>query len=194
MKLLIATTNPGKITEISSLLSDINVELLTPSDIGLNLDVDETGSSYRENAEIKALAFSQASNLPVLSDDTGLEVEALGGLPGIRSARFVNSSHASDHDRRSLLLEKLSAYSRPWKARFICVATLVIPGHPPISMEGECFGEIIPEERGEQGFGYDSLFLVAGMQETMAELDLREKNLISHRAKAVQALIPYIQI
>ncbi len=193
MRLLIATTNPGKITEISSLLSYGSVELVTPSDIGLHLDVDETGSTYRENAEIKALAFSQASNLPVLSDDTGLEVEALGGLPGIRSARFVNSAHASDHDRRTLLLKKLAGKPRPWKARFICVATLVIPGHSPISMEGECFGEIIPQERGEQGFGYDSLFLVAGTQKTMAELDLQEKNLISHRAKAVKALIPFIK-
>ncbi len=193
MRLLIATTNPGKITEISSLLSNIDIELLTPSDIGLKLDVDETGSNYRENAEIKALAFSQASNLPVLSDDTGLEVEALGGLPGIRSARFANSAHASDHDRRSLLLEKLSTYPRPWKARFICVATLVIPGHLPISKEGECAGEIIPEERGEQGFGYDSIFLVAGTQKTMAELNLQEKNLISHRAKAVKAVSLYLQ-
>lgn len=193
MKLLIATTNPGKITEISSLLSQANVELLTPADIGLELDVDETGSTYRENAELKALAFSRASRLPVLSDDTGLEVEALGGLPGVRSARFVNSAHATDRDRRKLLLEKLSVHPRPWKARFICVATLAIPGKPLRSTQGECTGEIIPEERGEYGFGYDAIFLVTGTQKTMAELNLLEKNGISHRAKAVQALIPYLQ-
>ncbi|HOJ00445.1 MAG TPA: RdgB/HAM1 family non-canonical purine NTP pyrophosphatase [Anaerolineaceae bacterium] len=193
MQLLIATTNLGKIKEIKSILSNIPAHLVTPAEIGLNLDVDETGSSYRENAEIKALAFSRASQLPVLSDDTGLEVAALSGLPGIHSARFVNSPHASDGDRRKLLLEKLSAYPRPWKARFICVATLVIPGGSPISMEGECVGEIIPEERGEYGFGYDPLFLVQGTRKTMAELTLPEKNSISHRAKAVQALIPFLQ-
>jgi XTP/dITP diphosphohydrolase len=193
MQLLIATTNLGKIKEIKSILSNIPAHLVTPAEIGLNLDVDETGSSYRENAEIKALAFSRASQLPVLSDDTGLEVAALSGLPGIHSARFVNSPHASDGDRRKLLLEKLSIYPRPWKARFICVATLVIPGSSPISMEGECVGEIIPEERGEYGFGYDPLFLVQGTRKTMAELTLPEKNSISHRAKAVQALIPFLQ-
>lgn len=193
MQLLIATTNLGKIKEIKSILSNIPAHLVTPAEIGLNLDVDETGSSYRENAEIKALAFSRASQLPVLSDDTGLEVAALSGLPGIHSARFVNSPHASDGDRRKLLLEKLSIYPRPWKARFICVATLVIPGSSPISMEGECVGEIIPEERGENGFGYDPLFLVQGTRKTMAELTLPEKNSISHRAKAVQALIPFLQ-
>lgn len=193
MQLLIATTNLGKIKEIKSILSNIPAHLVTPAEIGLNLDVDETGSSYRENAEIKALAFSRASQLPVLSDDTGLEVAALKGLPGIHSARFVNSPLASDGDRRKLLLEKLSAYPRPWKARFICVATLVIPGGSPISMEGECVGEIIPEERGEYGFGYDPLFLVQGTRKTMAELTLSEKNSISHRAKAVQALIPFLQ-
>ncbi len=193
MRLLIATTNPGKIKEIRSILANIPAHLVTPAEIGLALDVDESGSSYRENAEIKALAFSHASQLPVLSDDTGLEVAALSGLPGIHSARFVNSPHASDGDRRKLLLEKLSAYPRPWKARFVCVATLVIPGNSPISMEGECMGEIIPEERGEYGFGYDPLFLVQGTQKTMAELTLPEKNSISHRAKAVQALIPFLQ-
>jgi XTP/dITP diphosphohydrolase len=193
MKLLIATTNPGKIKEIASLLSNLPVELLTPPDIGLHLEVAETGSSYKENAEIKALAYSQASNLPVLADDTGLEVDVLGGLPGIRSARFINDAHASDRDRRSLLLEKLSGHPRPWKARFICTATLVFPGRTATSMEGEYAGEIIPSERGEQGFGYDAIFLVSGTQKTMAELSLQEKNSISHRAKAIKALIPYLQ-
>lgn len=193
MKLLLATTNHGKITEFSSLLSDLKIELVTPADIGLNLDVDETGSTYQENAELKALKFSQASHLPVLSDDTGLEVEALGGIPGIHSARFIKSPHATDRDRRKLLLEKLSTHPRPWKARFVCVATLLVPGQSPISREGECPGEIIPEERGEHGFGYDAIFLINGTTKTMAELSLQEKNSLSHRAKAVRALFPYLQ-
>ena len=192
MQLLIATTNPGKIREIRNLLNETNVEILTPTDIGLELIVDETGITYQENAEMKAIAYHKASHLPVLADDSGLEVEALGGLPGIRSARFANSKNAIDHDRRSLLLQKLSSHPRPWKARFVCVATLLIPGKSSISKIGECKGEIIPEERGEEAFGYDPIFLVAGTQKTMAELNLQEKNRISHRAKAVQGLIPYL--
>ncbi len=193
MQLLIATTNPGKITEISSLLSSFRFELVTPADIGLHLDVDESGTTYRENAELKARAFSQVSHLPVLSDDTGLEVETLGGIPGIHSARFIDSPHATDQDRRNLLLEKLAPHPRPWKARFVCVATLLIPDRSLISKEGECIGEIIPEERGEFGFGYDAIFLVNGTGKTMAELNLQEKNSLSHRAKAVRALFPYLQ-
>ena len=193
MKLLLATTNHGKITEISSLLSALEIELITPADLGLQLDVDEIGATYRENSEIKARAFSEASHLPVLSDDTGLEVEALGGIPGIHSARFVQSPNATDQDRRKLLLEKVSTHPRPWKARFVCVATLLMPGHPPISREGKCLGRIIPEERGEHGFGYDAIFLVNGTTKTMAELSLQEKNSLSHRAKAVRALFPFLQ-
>jgi len=193
MKLLLATTNHGKITEFSSLLSSLKIELVTPVDIGLNLEVDETGSTYQENAELKAYAFYKASQMPVLSDDTGLEVDALGGIPGIHSARFVQTPYATDQDRRNLLLEKLSTHPQPWKASFLCTATLLIPGQSPISKHGECMGEIISEERGEHGFGYDAIFLVDGTGRTMAELDLEEKNLISHRAKAVRALFPYLQ-
>ncbi len=193
MKLLLATTNHGKITEFSSLLSSLEIELVTPADIGIHLDVEETGSTYRENAELKALKFSRASHLPVLSDDTGLEVEALGGIPGIHSARFIDSPNATDQDRRKLLLEKLSIHPRPWKARFLCIATLLLPGQSPISKQGECTGEIIPEERGEHGFGYDAIFLIDGTAKTMAELSLQEKNSLSHRAKAVRALFPYLQ-
>lgn len=192
MQLLIATTNLGKITEISSLLIPSGVEIITPNDLYIYLKVAETGSTYQENALLKALAYSQASGLPVLADDTGLEVDALGGLPGIKSARFIPDLKASDRDRRKLLLEKVSLYPRPWVARFVCFATFIYPGKLPISTQGECQGEIIPEEKGEHGFGYDAIFLVHGTRKTMAELDLQEKNHISHRAKAINALIPYL--
>ena len=192
MQLLIATTNLGKITEISSLLTSSGVEIITPNDLDISMKVAETGSTYQENALLKALAYSQASGLPVLADDTGLEVAALGGLPGIHSARLISDPKASDRDRRKLLLEKLSSFPRPWAARFVCFATFIFPGEPPISTRGECQGEIIPEEKGEHGFGYDAIFLVHGTRKTMAELDLQEKNRISHRAKAINALIPYL--
>jgi len=193
MPLLIATTNQGKIKEILSLLSPLQIELLTPSDIGLPVNVNENGASYRENAELKAYAFYQASHLPTLADDTGLEVAALQGKPGIYSARFIPSPHATDRDRRTLLLNQLAPFPRPWKARFVCSATLLLPHRSPISKEAVCAGEIIPEERGEHGFGYDAIFLVAGTQSTMAELSLQEKNSLSHRAKAIRALFPYLQ-
>jgi XTP/dITP diphosphohydrolase len=192
MRLLIATTNQGKIKEISSLLQGLDLELLTPQDIHLDLVVEETGATYLENARLKVLAYSQAAGLPTLADDTGLEVAALAGQPGLHSARFIPDPRATDRDRRALLLEKLAPYPRPWQARFICVAALALPGQDLIFKEGICPGEIIPQERGRHGFGYDAIFLVAGTHHTMAELELSHKNHISHRAQAIRALYPYL--
>lgn len=192
MKILIATSNKGKIAEIQSLLSILPIEVITPADIGLSLEVAETGDTYLENALLKASAYSQASELPTLADDTGLEVAALNGIPGIHSARFINDPNATDKDRRSLLLSKLRTYERPWKARFMCAAVLMFPGEAARHALGECLGEIIPDERGEHGFGYDAIFLVNGTNKTMAELSMEEKNEISHRAKAVKALFPFL--
>ena len=192
MKILIATSNKGKIAEIQSLLSILPIEVITPADIGLSLEVAETGDTYLENALLKASAYSQASDLPTLADDTGLEVAALNGIPGIHSARFINDPNATDKDRRSLLLSKLQTYERPWKARFMCAAVLMFPGEAARHALGECLGEIIPDERGEHGFGYDAIFLVDGTNKTMAELSMKEKNEISHRAKAVKALFPFL--
>ncbi|HAF60975.1 MAG TPA: non-canonical purine NTP pyrophosphatase, RdgB/HAM1 family [Anaerolineaceae bacterium] len=192
MKILIATSNTGKIAEIKSLLSVLDIEIVTPSDVGLSLEVAETGSTYLENALLKANVYSQESNLLTLADDTGLEVAALNGIPGIHSARFINDPHATDKDRRSLLLSKLQPHARPWKARFVCAAVLMRPGEAAVHALGECQGEIIPQERGEHGFGYDAIFLVDGTHKTMAELTMEEKNSTSHRAKAVKALFPFI--
>jgi len=192
MRLLIATTNQGKIKEISSLLQGLDLELLTPQDIHLDLVVEETGATYLENARLKALAYSQAAGLPTLADDTGLEVAALDGQPGLHSARFIPDPRATDHDRRALLLEKLAPFPRPWQARFICVAALALPGQDLIFKEGICPGEIIPQEHGQHGFGYDAIFMVAGTHHTLAELDLPQKNHISHRAQAIRALYPYL--
>lgn len=193
MQLLIATTNHGKITEISSLLHELDLELLTPQAIHLDLQVEETGTTYLENARLKVLAYSQATGLPTLAEDTGLEVAALDGQPGLHSARFIPDPLATDRDRRALLLEKLAPFPRPWQARFVCVAVLALPGQDLIFKEGVCPGEIIPQEHGLHGFGYDAIFMVADTHHTMAELDLSQKDHISHRAQAIRALYPYLQ-
>ena len=191
-KVLVATNNQGKLQEIRSLLATINLQLISPSDLGLQLEVREDGSSYQENAALKATAYSEASGLVVIADDSGLEVAALNGAPGLYSARFSSKPGATDADRRQYLLEQLQAYPPPWKAQFRCVVALTLQGHPVHFTEGICPGEIIPEERGEHGFGYDPIFLLPKVDLTMAELAMEEKNRLSHRALAVQSAIPIL--
>lgn len=178
--------------ELKTLLVDLSIQLVTPGDINLFLKVEEKGSSYRENAFIKAQEYARYAGMPALADDSGLEVNLLGGAPGIHSARFAPHPGAKDSDRRKLLLEKLLTYSLPWKARFCCVVSVVTPGGKTYFGEGVCEGEIIPEERGRGGFGYDPIFLVKEVQLTMAELSLEQKNQLSHRARAIQNITPYL--
>jgi XTP/dITP diphosphohydrolase len=189
-KLLIASGNAGKIKEIRALLSGIELELVIPTEMNLVLQVDESGSTYGQNAAIKAQVYAQASNLLTLADDSGLEVDALGGLPGVRSARFSPQPGASDADRRRRLLQALSSHPHPWSARFRCLVAIATPGGTLHLAEGTCPGEIIPEERGTGGFGYDPIFLFPDLGRTLAELSMQEKNLLSHRARAVQAVRP----
>ncbi|GAB4524844.1 MAG: RdgB/HAM1 family non-canonical purine NTP pyrophosphatase [Anaerolineales bacterium] len=191
--LLIATSNPGKLKEIAAILGDLSCELVMPRDMTLSLDVAETGHTYRENAHLKAQAYANASGLPTLADDSGLEVAPLNGLPGIRSARFAPFPHASDANRRAYLLENLSSHPRPWAARFVCVVCLALPDGTQHFAEGICPGEIIPQERGANGFGYDPIFLLPAHACTMAELPEEEKNRISHRGRALEILRPIIQ-
>jgi len=201
-KLLIATNNQGKIRELHELLDDLGIELVTPSQIGLNLDVIEDGVTYTENATKKAIAFAGASRLISLADDSGLEVDTLNGEPGLYSARYGSTSEnkLSDAGRRKYLLSQLGGKPRPWNARFRAVISIAIPSdHVTLSkakglssngdkiqiFEGICEGEIIPEERGNGGFGYDPIFLLPEFGKTMAELGMEEKNRRSHRARAV---------
>jgi XTP/dITP diphosphohydrolase len=186
-RLLLASNNRGKLIEIQSLLEDLDIELLTPDQIGLNLTVDETGVTYQENAALKGQAFAEVSGLLTLSDDSGLEVDALNGLPGLHSARFATQPGADDADRRRYLLECLAGKPRPWTARFRCLVALVIPKGEIQFTEGICPGEIILEERGQNGFGYDPIFLLPDIGCTMAELNMEQKNQLSHRALAVKA-------
>jgi XTP/dITP diphosphohydrolase len=193
MQLLLASNNPGKLREFTALLGGLDLVLVRPADIGLELDVAETGTTYQENACLKAEAFAKASGLWALADDSGLEVDALNGAPGLYSSRFAPQQDATDRDRRSYLLKQLHGKPRPWSARFCCTAVLGSPeGKNEIGI-GFCPGEIIPEEQGQAGFGYDPIFLVKGKNRTMAELEPKIKNKLSHRGLAVRELIPDLE-
>jgi XTP/dITP diphosphohydrolase len=189
-KVLLATNNNGKRIELEALLKNLEADFVTPGQLGIDIDVIEDGNTYAENALIKARAYCLASGLQALADDSGLEVAALDGLPGIHSARFSPKPGATDADRRKLLLEQLTGKPRPWSAQFRCVVALVLPEGDYTLAEGICPGEIITEERGANGFGYDPVFFLPELGRTMAELTLTEKNTLSHRALAIQAAIP----
>jgi XTP/dITP diphosphohydrolase len=191
--LLLGSENRGKLVEIQSILADLHLTLALPGDLGIQLDVEESGQSYAENAALKAQAYQRASGLVCLADDSGLEVDALEGRPGLHSHRFVPLPQASDADRRRYLLALLNAKPRPWTARFRCAVAIATPTGKVYFASGECQGEIIPTERGTDGFGYDPVFYLPEFQATMAELGRQVKNTISHRARAVQAARPLLQ-
>ncbi len=192
-KILLATNNKGKVAEIKALLGGTGLTLLTPADLGLALEVAEDGMTYTENATKKAAAFSQASGYIALGDDSGLEVDALHGQPGLHSHRFSPNPGATDADRRAYLLEKLQGARRPWTAHFHATVAVVLPSGQAHVTSGQCDGEIIPEERGSNGFGYDPIFFIPGIGRTMAELEMNEKNTLSHRALAIQNAIPILK-
>ncbi|MCX6066865.1 MAG: RdgB/HAM1 family non-canonical purine NTP pyrophosphatase [Chloroflexi bacterium] len=192
-KLLIATGNRGKVKEFQSLLAGLDVELVTPADIGLEIEVEEDGLTYVENAGKKAVAYSKASGLFSLADDSGLEVDALGGAPGLHSARYSPLPKATDADRRAYMLKNLSGKPRPWTAHFHATVAIGEPDGQVLFADGNCYGEIIPDERGGNGFGYDPIFFIPEMNLTMAQLSMDEKNRLSHRALAVKAALPLLQ-
>ena len=179
-RLVIATGNTGKLREYRELLAETGFEL-----VAFDSEVDEVGKTYAENARLKAEAATGRSGLPALGDDSGVEVEALGGFPGIRSARLG----PTQEQRTDELLRRLEGKPRPWMARFVCVIAVAAPGLPTQFFEGECRGEIVPEWRGQAGFGYDPVFLVPGTGKTFGEMAPEEKRLYSHRARAARALL-----
>jgi len=190
---LIATNNEGKVDEIKALLEGLGLTLLTPADLGIALEVAEDGQSYAENAAKKALAFARTSGMIALGDDSGLEVDALGGKPGMHSHRFCPIPHATDADRRKYLLERLGDKPRPWTACFRATVAIAWPTGQVKLTVGHCKGEIIPDERGTNGFGYDPIFFIPELGQTMAELEMNEKNRLSHRARAIQKAIPILK-
>jgi XTP/dITP diphosphohydrolase len=192
--LLLATNNPGKCKELRQLLGNLpQIELATPKERGISLTIEETGSTYRANAALKAQAYAQASGLVVLADDSGLEVDALDGAPGLYSARYSGQPSATDADRRAFLLRNLEDIPRPWIARFQAVIAVAVPGEEIQFAEGVCEGVIIPEERGSNGFGYDPIFYMPELERTMAELSDKDKNRVSHRGRAVMAALPILR-
>ena len=187
LSLLLATENEGKLRELRQILGDLPLRLLSPDDLGLHLEVAEVGTTFAENATLKACAYAQAAALPALADDSGLEVDALGGRPGVLSARYV-SECANDANRRRKLLAEMNVVPDGKRgARFRCVMVLVWYGRI-YTTEGTIEGEIAREERGSGGFGYDPIFYLPDLGRTMAELSPSEKNAISHRGRAARAM------
>ncbi len=185
-KLLLATFNPGKASEYRILLDGLGYEMTTLAEQGITEAITESGDSYKQNARLKAVAYSKLSRLTALADDSGLEVDALDGQPGINSARFAGKA-ANDADKVHLLLARLGGVA--WERRtacFKCVIAIATPEGQCQMCSGDCTGIIALEPRGENGFGYDPIFFLPELGKTMAELPLETKNQISHRARASQ--------
>lgn len=185
MKVILASKNPHKLTELSVILSQHGFEIALESEYGLDIDVDETGTTFEENSLLKAEAVMKASGLPVLADDSGLMVDALDGAPGVYSARYGHKS--SDGERTAFLLENMKDVPDEKRtAKFVCVITCLWPDGHKIVARGECPGVITREVHGENGFGYDPVFYLPELGMTYAELPSEQKNAISHRARALQ--------
>ncbi|MFC2041200.1 XTP/dITP diphosphatase [Chloroflexota bacterium] len=192
-KLLLATNNQAKVREYRSLLQNLPLELVTLAEQGISTVVDEVGESLEENAKLKATLLAAESQLLALADDSGLEVDALDGEPGRLSARYAGEG-ASDKDRIDYLLSRLN--SVPWQkrsARFRCVITVATPGGEVEFCSGECRGIITFEPKGEEGFGYDPVFYLPGLDKTMAELPPEVKNQVSHRGQAARKVYQALQ-
>ena len=185
MKVILASKNPHKLTELSAILSQHGFEIALESEYGLDIDVDETGTTFEENSLLKAEAVMKASGLPVLADDSGLMVDALNGAPGVYSARYGHKS--SDGERTAFLLENMKDVPDDKRtAKFVCVITCLWPDGRKIVARGECPGVITREVHGKNGFGYDPVFYLPELGMTYAELPSEQKNAISHRARALQ--------
>ncbi len=189
MKVVLASQNRHKLSEIQAIVAKYDIELVLQSELGLHLDVDETGTSFEENSELKARAVMEATGLPALADDSGLCVDVLGGAPGIFSARYGAPDCVTDRDRLNHLLENMRGVrSEERTARFVCVITLLWPDGRKLVAKGTCEGYITFEPRGEDGFGYDPVFFVPSHGCTFAQMGSAQKNEISHRANALARL------
>ena len=183
MKLILASNNAHKAKEFREILAPLGIEVVTQSEAGCDFEADETGVTFEENAYIKAEAAMKATGLPAVSDDSGLEVDALGGEPGVHSARYTGRHE--DADRRAFLMKKLEGVEHR-SARFVSAICCAFPNGDVLRARGTCEGEIATREAGENGFGYDAMFIPEGSERTMAELSADEKNAISHRGRALR--------
>jgi XTP/dITP diphosphohydrolase len=183
-KFVLATHNPGKLKEMAEILKKFHVEVVMPSDLGLDIDVEETGTTFAENAMLKAKAICAASGLPAIADDSGLCVDALNGAPGVYSARYARAG-LDDTGRYRLLLSNLRG-STTRAAHFASAIACAFPNGDELTAEGRCDGAIAFAPMGEGGFGYDPVFLVPELRKTFAQMTAEEKNSISHRGRAME--------
>ncbi len=184
MKMVLASKNPHKLTEMKAILSQLGVEVVLESDVGVDVDVEETGTTFEENARLKAEAVMKAAGLPAIADDSGLCVTALGGGPGVYSARYGGEG-LNDRQRYELVLQGLSG-QMDRSAKFVSCICCCFPGGDVLNARGECPGLITYSPRGEDGFGYDPIFLVPETKKTFAQMTVAEKNAISHRGRALE--------
>jgi len=184
MKLVLASKNAKKLVEMQEILSHLGVEVCLQSDVGVDVDVEETGTTFEENSLLKAKAVMEASGLPAIADDSGLCVDALNGAPGVYSARYGGEG-LDDVARYRLLLENMRGMPRG--AKFVSVITCCFPSGDVLTSRGECPGTIAFAPQGEGGFGYDPIFFIPPLKKTFAQLTAEEKNAISHRGKALEA-------
>ncbi len=183
-KLVLASKNPKKLVEMNDILSHLGVEVCSEAEAGVDVEVEETGTTFEENSLLKARAVMEASGMPAIADDSGLCVDALGGAPGVYSARY-GGPELDDAGRYRLLLENLRGQMTR-TAKFVSVITCCFPNGDVICARGECPGTIAYAPQGEGGFGYDPVFFVPGLKKTFAQLSPEEKNAISHRGKALE--------
>lgn len=187
MKVVLASKNKHKLEEISKITEKFDIELVLESELGVDIDVEETGSTFEENSFIKANAVMQATGLPALADDSGIAVDALNGEPGIYSARYGFDESLDDWGRLQLLLKNTEDVPDDKRqARFVCVITLVTPDGQTIQARGEVHGMLLRAPAGENGFGYDPIFYYPPFGKTLAEASAEEKNQVSHRANALK--------
>ncbi|MBO5035362.1 MAG: RdgB/HAM1 family non-canonical purine NTP pyrophosphatase [Oscillospiraceae bacterium] len=184
MKMVLASKNPHKLTEMAAILSQLGVEVVLESDVGVDVEVEETGETFEANAALKAVAVMKATGLPAIADDSGLCVTALGGGPGVYSARYGGEG-LSDTQRYELVLKGLSG-QLDRSAKFVSCICCAFPNGDRVEARGECPGLITYSPRGEDGFGYDPIFLVPETKKTFAQMTAQEKNAISHRGVALQ--------
>ena len=190
MKAVLASKNPHKLAEIQAILSGLGVEIVMESELGLDIDVDETGTTFEENSRLKAEAVMRAANMPAIADDSGLMVDALDGAPGVHSARYASDGHDFAANNR-LLLRNLEGVANR-RARFRTVISLLV-GDEEHLFEGVVEGRIVERESGAEGFGYDPLFVPDGCDRTFAEMSPDEKNAVSHRGRAVRKLVAFLR-
>lgn len=186
MKLLVATNNKGKLKEFNEILGELGIECVSLKDMGITVDVEETGTTFLENALLKAKEIYKIAKIPTISDDSGLMVDALSGEPGVYSARYAGEP-SDDNKNMDKLLSKLQGVANR-TARFKSVIAAVFSEEDILVSEGECEGVIIDEKRGDNGFGYDPIFYVEALSKTFAEMTDGEKNSLSHRGNAIRAL------